>query len=218
MKIPPLQRLALMTAFRQIKAKAPCGVRYSAEWLLNCMLVRIASPKAYKLLNDLKMLPLPSMSRLTAVKGNCSGTCESVLVSMQDSLCEKAKAVAELKLAVEAKLSKKLQCISLPCVKHYEHDYQKPDVDDMVVYYLCGYVHKKVEKTISCRECHVSLTAASEDLALAPRPAESQLTEMRSFKEGCLHHPSHRLYCMVKEMETIVEHALDSSPIFGDLF
>lgn len=65
--LPPLQRLALMTAFRQIKAKGPCGMRYSAEWLLNCMLVRIASPKAYKLLSDLKMLPLPSMSRLLQI-------------------------------------------------------------------------------------------------------------------------------------------------------
>ncbi|KAG0422680.1 hypothetical protein HPB47_001513 [Ixodes persulcatus] len=65
--LPSLQRLSLMTAFQQIKAKAPCGMRYSAEWLLNCMLVRIASPRAYKLINDLKMLPLPSMSRLTQI-------------------------------------------------------------------------------------------------------------------------------------------------------
>lgn len=65
--LPPLQKLAVATAFRKIKAKAPCGMRYNAEWLLNCMLVRIASPWAYKLLIDLNMLPLPTMSRLTQI-------------------------------------------------------------------------------------------------------------------------------------------------------
>ncbi|KAH7947465.1 hypothetical protein HPB52_012194 [Rhipicephalus sanguineus] len=48
--LPPLQKLAVATAFRKIKAKAPCGMRYNAEWLLNCLLVRIASERAYKLL------------------------------------------------------------------------------------------------------------------------------------------------------------------------
>lgn len=154
----------------------------------------------------------------SAIKGNCSGTCDSVLVSLQDSLCEKAKTVAKLRSAVESKLSRKLQCIGLPYDKHDQHDYQKPDVHDMVVYYLCGYVHKKVEKATPCSECQASLSAAPEEIALAPRPPQSQLTEMRSFKEGCLRHPSHRFYRIVKEVENVVEHALDSCPIFGDLF
>ncbi|KAH7977998.1 hypothetical protein HPB49_004132 [Dermacentor silvarum] len=65
--LPPLKKLVVETAFRKIKAKAPCGMRYNAEWLLNCMLVRIANPRAYKLLIDLNMLPLPNMSRLTQI-------------------------------------------------------------------------------------------------------------------------------------------------------
>lgn len=65
--LPPLQKLAAETAFRKIKARAPTGMRYNAEWLLNCMLVRIASPRAYKLLIDVNMLPLPTMSRLTQI-------------------------------------------------------------------------------------------------------------------------------------------------------
>ncbi|KAL3184658.1 hypothetical protein MRX96_005989 [Rhipicephalus microplus] len=39
-----------------------------------------------------------------AVKGNCSGQADIVLVSLHESLGEKAKAAAEIKRAVEAKL------------------------------------------------------------------------------------------------------------------
>ncbi|KAL3199749.1 hypothetical protein MRX96_053693, partial [Rhipicephalus microplus] len=39
-----------------------------------------------------------------AVKGNCSGQADTVLVSLHESLGEKAKAAAEIKRAVEAKL------------------------------------------------------------------------------------------------------------------
>ncbi|KAH7948846.1 hypothetical protein HPB49_002791 [Dermacentor silvarum] len=47
----------------------------------------------------------------TAIKGNCTGLCDSVLVSFQDNLGFKAKAAAELKTTIESKLHKKLQCI-----------------------------------------------------------------------------------------------------------
>lgn len=40
-ELPPLQRLAFMTAFKQLKAKSACGMRYNAEWILNCMMLRI---------------------------------------------------------------------------------------------------------------------------------------------------------------------------------
>ncbi|KAL3219488.1 hypothetical protein MRX96_005780 [Rhipicephalus microplus] len=42
------------------------------------------------------------------VKRNCSGQADTVLVSLHKSLGEKAKAAAEIKRAVEAKLHKKL--------------------------------------------------------------------------------------------------------------
>ncbi|KAL1477602.1 hypothetical protein MTO96_035607, partial [Rhipicephalus appendiculatus] len=47
----------------------------------------------------------------TAIKGNCTDPCDSVLVSFHDSLGSKAKAAAELKATIESKLHKKLQCI-----------------------------------------------------------------------------------------------------------
>lgn len=66
-ELPPMQRLAFMTAFKQLKAKSARGMRYTAEWILNCMMLRISSPRAYKLIIDMKMLPLPSPSRLTQI-------------------------------------------------------------------------------------------------------------------------------------------------------
>lgn len=66
-ELPPLQCLACMPAFKQLKAKSACGMRYNAEWILNCMMLRISSPRAYKLISDTKVLPLPSLSRLTQI-------------------------------------------------------------------------------------------------------------------------------------------------------
>ncbi|KAL3186064.1 hypothetical protein MRX96_028193 [Rhipicephalus microplus] len=118
-----------------------------------------------------------------AVKGNCSGPAEGVLVSIHESLAEKAKAAAELKLAVEAKLDKKLLgmvCTEDVCCDERDHGYQKAGAHEMVVYYLAGYVHKKITKTITCEECCALLTASpdqfnSEETQLNQR----RLTELR---------------------------------------
>ncbi|KAH8033008.1 hypothetical protein HPB51_004932 [Rhipicephalus microplus] len=66
-ELPSLQRLSFMPSLKQLKVKAACGMRYKADWILNCLMLRIASPRAYKLISDMKMLPLPSMSRLTQI-------------------------------------------------------------------------------------------------------------------------------------------------------
>ncbi|KAH8033451.1 hypothetical protein HPB51_012904 [Rhipicephalus microplus] len=84
-----------------------------------------------------------------AVKENCSGPAEGVLVSIHESLAEKAKAAAELKLAVEAKLDKKLLgmvCTEDVCCDERDHGYQKAGAHEMVVYYLAGYVTRKSRK------------------------------------------------------------------------
>nr|XP_037275566.1 uncharacterized protein LOC119168265 [Rhipicephalus microplus] len=65
--LPHLQRLAFLTALKSLKAKAPCGMRYNSEWILNCLMLRISSPRAYKLISEMKMLPLPSLSRLAQI-------------------------------------------------------------------------------------------------------------------------------------------------------
>uniref|UniRef100_A0A224YZD4 Protein containing THAP domain n=1 Tax=Rhipicephalus zambeziensis TaxID=60191 RepID=A0A224YZD4_9ACAR len=75
-----------------------------------------------------------------AVRGNCSGQADTVLVSLQKSLGEKAKAAAEIKRAVEAKLHKKLFGITASegnGDELDEHDCEKPGccASDS---YMCG--------------------------------------------------------------------------------
>ncbi|KAH9367171.1 hypothetical protein HPB48_014753 [Haemaphysalis longicornis] len=157
-----------------------------------------------------------------AVKGNCSGPAEGVLVSIHESLAEKAKAAAELKLAVEAKLDKKLlrmACTEDVCCDERDHGYQKAGAHEMVVYYLAGYVHKKITKTVTCEECCALLTASpdqfnSEETQLNQR----YLTELRSVKQGCLREASFRLYALIKEEEEVVHDTLETSAVFGDIF
>ncbi|KAH8029566.1 hypothetical protein HPB51_001291 [Rhipicephalus microplus] len=157
-----------------------------------------------------------------AVKGNCSGPAEGVLVSIHESLAEKAKAAAELKLAVEAKLDKKLLgmvCTEDVCCDERDHGYQKAGAHEMVVYYLAGYVHKKITKTITCEECCALLTASPDQFnSEETQPNQRHLTELRSFKPGCLREASFRLYALIKEVEEVVHDTLETSAVFGDIF
>ncbi|KAL3193940.1 hypothetical protein MRX96_000218 [Rhipicephalus microplus] len=133
-----------------------------------------------------------------------------------------AKAAAELKFAVEAKLDKKLLgmvCTEDVCCDERDHGYQKAGAHEMVVYYLAGYVHKKITKTVTCEECCALLTASpdqfnSEETQLNQR----RLTELRSFKPGCLREASFRLYASIKEVEEVVHDTLETSAVFGDIF
>lgn len=88
----------------------------------------------------------------------------------------------------------------------------------MVVYYLCGYVHRKMEKVTTCKDCLASLTSTPEEYAAAPKPQESALTQMRSFKQGCLRRPSRSLLSTVNVIEKAAQEAFDENPIVGDLF
>ncbi|KAL1482039.1 hypothetical protein MTO96_015125 [Rhipicephalus appendiculatus] len=65
--LPPIQQLAFETSLKQVQAKCPQGMRYTRMWVTNCLLLRIASPKAYGLLRSMKLLPLPTSSRLNQI-------------------------------------------------------------------------------------------------------------------------------------------------------
>lgn len=62
--LPEVQKMALRTAVMQQAAKSPRGHRYTADWLMVCLLLRLTSPKGYKALSSMKVLPLPSTCRL----------------------------------------------------------------------------------------------------------------------------------------------------------
>ncbi|XP_077544710.1 uncharacterized protein LOC144157857 [Haemaphysalis longicornis] len=65
--LPPIQQEAFRSSFKQAKVKGPQGMRYSTTWVMNCLLLRIASPKAYKLIKAMNLLPLPTCSRLNQI-------------------------------------------------------------------------------------------------------------------------------------------------------
>ena len=65
--LPPIQQLAIEASLKQVHAKGPKGVRYTRAWIMNCLLLRVASPKAYNMLRNMKLLPLPTCSRLSQI-------------------------------------------------------------------------------------------------------------------------------------------------------
>lgn len=151
-------------------------------------------------------------------KDNCTGPCDSVLVSFQDGLSSKAKAAAELKTTIKSKLHKKLQCIVSFPDEDDAQDSSNCSVQDMVVYYLCRYIHRKMEKVITCENCLASLSSAPDENAATPSPHKSALTQIRAFKEGCQRHPSRSLFSTVKAIEKAALAAFDDNPVVGDLF
>ncbi|KAG0411978.1 hypothetical protein HPB47_010892 [Ixodes persulcatus] len=63
-KLPAAQRMAFRTALKAVTAKSAKGMRYETDCLMSCMLLRISSPRAYNLVTQMNLLPLPSVSRL----------------------------------------------------------------------------------------------------------------------------------------------------------
>ncbi|XP_072141070.1 uncharacterized protein [Dermacentor andersoni] len=62
--LPQAQQLAFRAALKAAKAKLPRGRRYEQEWLMTCLLLRISSPRAYRLMTKMKLMPLPTVTRL----------------------------------------------------------------------------------------------------------------------------------------------------------
>lgn len=62
--LPEVQKMAVRAAVMQQAAKSPRGHRYTADWLMVCLLLRLTSPKGYNALSSMRALPLPSTSRL----------------------------------------------------------------------------------------------------------------------------------------------------------
>jgi len=58
------QKLAMKIAVKNAKRKSSTGNRFEADWLLQCMLLKIKSPQAYTHLRNNNMLPLPHPNTL----------------------------------------------------------------------------------------------------------------------------------------------------------
>ncbi|XP_077508835.1 uncharacterized protein LOC144120336 [Amblyomma americanum] len=62
--LPPKQQQAVMTCFKAAARKSTCGMRYEKDWILECVLMRMRSPKLYEHLRKQKILILPSRTCL----------------------------------------------------------------------------------------------------------------------------------------------------------
>ncbi|KAL3242382.1 hypothetical protein MRX96_047791 [Rhipicephalus microplus] len=51
--LPEPQKMALRAAIMQQAAKSPRGHRYTTEWLIVCLMLRLKSPKCYRTLSDM---------------------------------------------------------------------------------------------------------------------------------------------------------------------
>ncbi|KAH8019611.1 hypothetical protein HPB51_020310 [Rhipicephalus microplus] len=65
--LPSKQQLVFKTAFMAANAKSKLGRRYDQEWLMTCLLLQISSSKAYSLISDMQLLPLPTKARLRQI-------------------------------------------------------------------------------------------------------------------------------------------------------
>lgn len=62
--LPVKQQLAVKTCFEASKKKSTSGMLYDKEWILECVLLRMRSPKLYEHLRKQRILILPSRTCL----------------------------------------------------------------------------------------------------------------------------------------------------------
>jgi len=66
-RLPSKTKQIVLQVTRSLDVKSVQGNRYSADWLVDALLIKVKSPSAYKLLRTQAYLPLPSVATL-----NCS--------------------------------------------------------------------------------------------------------------------------------------------------
>lgn len=111
-KLPESQQLAVRACFAAAKLKDKKGIRYSNEWVYECILLRIKSTKTYNHLKSRNILTLPSISTLNRYTKNVKG-CYGFQTSTFEILKKKtanmkSNDVRGVLLVDEMKLSKTL--------------------------------------------------------------------------------------------------------------
>ncbi|KAK3919871.1 Transposable element P transposase [Frankliniella fusca] len=73
-KLPKAQQEAVKACFDASKRKGPSGNRYTAQWVYECMLMRIKDKKLYNHIRVHQILPLPTVSTINGYLRNYGGT------------------------------------------------------------------------------------------------------------------------------------------------
>lgn len=63
-KLPKIQQEAVNACFNAVKFKSSRGRRLTTNWIYECLLMRIKSPKSYCKMRKDNILPLPSYTTL----------------------------------------------------------------------------------------------------------------------------------------------------------
>lgn len=72
--LPKAQQEAVRAIFAASKRKGPSGRRYTAEWVYECLLMRIKDRKLYEHLRSHEILVLPCASTMRGYLRHYSGT------------------------------------------------------------------------------------------------------------------------------------------------
>ncbi|KAH7949401.1 hypothetical protein HPB49_009323 [Dermacentor silvarum] len=154
----------------------------------------------------------------TALRGSVQGTPCSVLISVTDTLKRTKDAHQEEKVRLHDIVEAKMMEITTASADASEqgpsdHAYYRGDVEDTVVYYLCGYVIHKFTKHATCHLCIEDISSTTPVLA-----SDSYLTDYRSFKQGSLKHPTQKMLTFMKIANKIISACLDKEGLCGDIF
>lgn len=150
-----------------------------------------------------------------AMKGNCSGEADPVLVTVEQSLSTTKLEALSKKEDRQQKLATIISQIDLQEEvdgDSLQHSYSSPSENTAVLHYLGSYIVQKVVKMTSCSDCHATLEAGSD----VPRAAI--LNVLRSFVPGTLKHASGALTGMLSGIECVIERQTRSNKVFRNLF
>ena len=75
--LPSKLKIIVTQAMQNTEAKSKTGHRYSVDWLLDALLIRCKSTKAYRMLRDNGYLPLPSINTLNNSINQCAQSLDS---------------------------------------------------------------------------------------------------------------------------------------------
>ncbi|ODM92118.1 DNA transposase THAP9 [Orchesella cincta] len=67
LNLPLPMKTEILTSVQVAKTKSKFGLRYKADWILQALLLKVTSPKAYRYIRDNKILPLPHPNHLTSL-------------------------------------------------------------------------------------------------------------------------------------------------------
>ncbi|XP_072143134.1 uncharacterized protein [Dermacentor andersoni] len=214
--------MMLNDLFDALNTKLPArGVRRHSKEIQHFGLVRSfggdeSHPTIINFTQIFRLLSLYTPVK-AALRGSVEGVPSPVLVGVNDTFKQTREACkskqSSLRSAIEATLISCLEPSSSPECACNEPTYARGNIEDNVVYYLCGYVIHKVRKGAPCDLCIADIS--SEIPAVG---CDSYLTEYRSFKQGSLKHPTLKMLGFMKTANKSVSASLDETGLRGEIF